>query len=63
MYYWNNENRMVDEKGQIVCTVFYDAESKSWGFEDFRGRSESGFATSEKAIAYCDEYMWNAYGI
>ena len=63
MSYWQIEHHLIDKKGRDVCTVFFDEDSKSWGFEDFRGHSEFGFATDEKAITYCDEYMWNAYGI
>lgn len=63
MGYWETEYHLIDKTGRNVCTVFFDDESKSWCFVDFRGRSDFGFATSEKAITYCDEYMWNAYGI
>ena len=63
MGYWATEYHLIDNKGRDVCTVFYDNEHRSWGFVDFKGYSEFGFATNEKAITYCDEYMWNAYGI
>ena len=63
MTFWSTKYHLTDKNGREVCVVFWDEVTKSWGFEDFKGNCEYGVRTDEKAITYCDEYMWNAYGI
>ena len=63
MGYWIAKYNMFDENARDVCTVFFDDNSRSWGFKDLYGHSEFGFVTEEDAIEYCNDYMYYTYGI